>query len=76
MEKRTAAPKPFSTWANIWFSFLITDASPDVAPIHPDATPVLLLNASARADKHESIPSRKRKFGPAWISLLPCFDGT
>jgi hypothetical protein len=25
------------------FSFLITDASPDVAPIHPNAIPVLLL---------------------------------
>jgi putative SOS response-associated peptidase YedK len=30
------------------FSFLTTDASPDVAPIHPDATPVLLLDESAR----------------------------
>lgn len=30
------------------FSFLTTDASPDVAPIHPDATPVLLLEESAR----------------------------
>ena len=30
------------------FSFLTTDASPDVAPIHPDATPVLLLDQSAR----------------------------
>jgi putative SOS response-associated peptidase YedK len=30
------------------FSFLTTDASPDVAPIHPDATPVLLLNEDAR----------------------------
>ena len=30
------------------FSFLTTDASPDVAPIHPDATPVLLLDAGAR----------------------------
>ncbi len=30
------------------FSFLTTDASPDVAPIHPDATPVLLLNAGER----------------------------
>jgi putative SOS response-associated peptidase YedK len=30
------------------FSFLTTDASPDVAPIHPDATPVLLLDAAAR----------------------------
>jgi len=30
------------------FSFLTTDASPDVAPIHPDATPVLLLDEKAR----------------------------
>jgi putative SOS response-associated peptidase YedK len=30
------------------FSFLTTDASPDVAPFHPDATPVLLLDQSAR----------------------------
>jgi putative SOS response-associated peptidase YedK len=30
------------------FSFLTTDASPDVAPIHPDATPVLLLDNDAR----------------------------
>jgi putative SOS response-associated peptidase YedK len=30
------------------FSFLTTDASPDVAPIHPDATPVLLLDDDAR----------------------------
>jgi putative SOS response-associated peptidase YedK len=30
------------------FSFLTTDASPDVAPIHPDATPVLLLDDGAR----------------------------
>lgn len=30
------------------FSFLTTDASPDVAPIHPDATPVLLLDQDAR----------------------------
>jgi hypothetical protein len=30
------------------FSFLTTDASPDVAPIHPDATPVLLLDEGAR----------------------------
>ena len=30
------------------FSFLTTDASPDVAPIHPDATPVLLLDEDAR----------------------------
>ena len=30
------------------FSFLTTDASPDVAPIHPDATPVLLLEQDAR----------------------------
>jgi putative SOS response-associated peptidase YedK len=32
------------------FSFLTTDASPDVAPIHPDATPVLLLEQAARED--------------------------
>jgi putative SOS response-associated peptidase YedK len=30
------------------YSFLTTDASPDVAPIHPDATPVLLLEEEAR----------------------------
>ena len=30
------------------FSFLTTDASPDVAPIHPDATPVLLLDEETR----------------------------
>jgi putative SOS response-associated peptidase YedK len=30
------------------FSFLTTDASPDVAPFHPDATPVLLLDEAAR----------------------------
>ena len=30
------------------FSFLTTDASPDVVAIHPDATPVLLLDEVAR----------------------------
>ena len=30
------------------FSFLTTDTSPDVAPIHPDATPVILLDEGAR----------------------------
>lgn len=30
------------------FSFLTTDASADVAPIHPDATPVLMLDEHAR----------------------------
>ncbi len=30
------------------FSFLTTDASPDVKPIHPEATPVLLLDEAAR----------------------------
>jgi putative SOS response-associated peptidase YedK len=30
------------------FSFLTTDASPDVKSIHPDATPVLLLDKSER----------------------------
>ena len=30
------------------FSFLTTDASPDVVAIHPDATPVLLLDANAQ----------------------------
>ena len=30
------------------FSFLTTDASPDVAPIHPDASPVLLLEEEER----------------------------
>jgi putative SOS response-associated peptidase YedK len=30
------------------FSFLTTDASPDVAPVHPDATPALLLDETAR----------------------------
>ena len=33
---------------HLLFSFLTTDASPDVAPIHPDATPVLLLNEPSR----------------------------
>jgi putative SOS response-associated peptidase YedK len=32
------------------FSFLTTDASPDVAPVHPDATPVLLLDEEAREE--------------------------
>ena len=32
------------------FSFLTTDASPDVAPVHPDATPVLLLDVEARGE--------------------------
>jgi putative SOS response-associated peptidase YedK len=30
------------------FSFLTSDASPDVAPIHPGATPVLLMDEGAR----------------------------
>lgn len=30
------------------FSFLTTHTSPDVAPIHPDATPVLLLEEGER----------------------------
>jgi len=30
------------------FSYLTTDASPDVAPVHPDATPLLLLDQEAR----------------------------
>lgn len=30
------------------FLFLTTDTSQDVAPIHPDATPVLLLDEDAR----------------------------
>jgi putative SOS response-associated peptidase YedK len=33
---------------HLLFSFLTTDASVDVAPIHPDATPVLLLDEGAR----------------------------
>jgi putative SOS response-associated peptidase YedK len=33
---------------HLLFSFLTTDASPDVARIHPDATPVLLLDDDAR----------------------------
>jgi hypothetical protein len=33
---------------HLLFSVLTTDASPDVAPIHPDATPVLLLDEDAR----------------------------
>ena len=32
------------------FSFLTTDASPDVVTIHPDATPVLLLDEGAREE--------------------------
>jgi putative SOS response-associated peptidase YedK len=38
------------------FSFLTTDASPDVAPIHPDATPVLLLDDGARNVDGQEIP--------------------
>jgi len=38
------------TGRHLLFSFLTTDASPDVAPVHPDATPVLLLNEAARED--------------------------
>jgi len=30
------------------FSFLTTDANPDVAPIHPETTPVLLLDERSR----------------------------
>jgi putative SOS response-associated peptidase YedK len=37
-----------ATGKHLLFSFLTTDASPDVAPIHPDATPVLLLDADER----------------------------
>jgi len=37
------------------FSFLTSDASPDVAAIHPDATPVLLLDAAA-CDQWMSAP--------------------
>ena len=37
-----------ATGKHLLFSFLTTDASPDVAPIHPDATPVLLLEDAAR----------------------------
>ena len=37
-----------ATGKHLLFSFLTTDASPDVAPIHPDATPVLLLDETAR----------------------------
>ena len=33
---------------HLLFSFLTTDASPDVALVHPDATPVLLLDEAAR----------------------------
>jgi putative SOS response-associated peptidase YedK len=36
------------TGKHLLFSFLTTDASKDVAPIHPDATPVLLLDDDAR----------------------------
>ena len=32
------------------FSFLTTDASPDVAPVHPDATPVILLDEAQREE--------------------------
>jgi hypothetical protein len=38
------------------FRFLTTDASPDVAPIHPDATPVLLLDDGARNVDGREIP--------------------
>jgi putative SOS response-associated peptidase YedK len=34
--------------AHTVFSFLTTDASPDVAPVHPDATPVLLRTEDER----------------------------
>jgi len=37
-----------ATGKHLLFSFLTTDASPDVAPYHPDATPVLLLDEDAR----------------------------
>jgi putative SOS response-associated peptidase YedK len=37
-----------ATGKHLLFSFLTTDASPDVAPVHPDATPVLLLSEDAR----------------------------
>jgi putative SOS response-associated peptidase YedK len=40
-----AAPAPGK---HLVFSFLTTDASPDVVAIHPDATPVLLLDETAR----------------------------
>lgn len=33
---------------HLLFSFLTTETSPDVAPIHPDASPVLLLDQGAR----------------------------
>jgi putative SOS response-associated peptidase YedK len=40
----TRGTKRFPLQGNhLLYSFLTTDASPDVAPIHPDATPVLLL---------------------------------
>ena len=37
-----------ATGKHLLFSFLTTDASPDVAPYHPDAMPVLLLDEDAR----------------------------
>jgi putative SOS response-associated peptidase YedK len=37
-----------ATGKHLLFSFLTTEASPDVAPIHPDATPVLLLDEGSR----------------------------
>lgn len=36
------------TGTHLLFSFLTTDASQDVAPVHSDATPVLLLDEEAR----------------------------
>jgi putative SOS response-associated peptidase YedK len=37
-----------SNGKHLVFSFLTTDASPDVAPVHADATPVLLLDEESR----------------------------
>jgi putative SOS response-associated peptidase YedK len=37
-----------ATGRHLLFSFLTTDASPDVAPIHEKATPVLLLDEGSR----------------------------
>jgi hypothetical protein len=40
------------------FSFLTKDSNSDVVAIHPDATPVLLLDDAAR----KPLPDRKRLF--------------
>ena len=64
------------TGKHLLFSFLTTDASPDVAPIHPDATPVLLLDDDAREmwmntpnPPPRGIARWARAFSPGWSRL-------